>query len=414
MRKLIFIIIMIMFMPLFSYGAVEYNYGDWGQCLGSRGSFFSINDNFYFEGSDLSFTFAYDTLNAFSTFYSFYKKTKDGVAGDYLYDMETRDYLWGLYGETDCKDYLRLAPYTIKDCWVDCEGDGIRDFYKDYSDDSPYPKPHTNRLKHDGLYTCDYENAEGEHTVEYGCRLVPNIDYSPVTTGYLSNYMTSYMDDGSLISNPSFATLFFSRDKVEEHCVISSGSSCWEAEFWTCGECTDEEYTDCQEDGINPNSQPYLCPCCFMEVVTRCAEGDTAGGLTSVDWGDFPICNNVIVDSRTFSFSVGEDGKITGNSGGSEDNPDVPFDEGDEGGTQQGTKDDDEIEKQASYQYTIEMTNQQTVVVKNIVFLAVMVFSIILMGFYLFELGITIFVFTSWIPGVFMAIINLFKKMGGM
>ncbi len=116
-------------------------------------------------------------------------------------------------------------------------------------------------------------------------------------------------------------------------------------------------------------------------------------------------------DYWEISFTIEGDGNMSNNitqGDINQDNTTISPEDGD------GTIPDKEgITKQLIYEDLEDDIRKKNIFLNSMIWIMEVVFSFILIIFYLFELAITLYVFTVWIPSIARSIVKLLRKFGG-
>jgi len=135
-------------------------------------------------------------------------------------------------------------------------------------------------------------------------------------------------------------------------------------------------------------------------------------------WGNnIDVCSNILEFKYSVKFIVRPEGTAFDNTIypiSVEDSPDFNDSSSDfiDDSDIDTDLDGDNTGKLSSYNDLASVVRKKNITLWNLIFIEELIFSLILILFYIFELAVTIFVFTSWIPGIFKAIVNIIRKFG--
>lgn len=333
---------------------------DWDYFQESRGVYVVIGSQYYFNDRGLGIYAGYLT-NYADEYVDWFEDDPSTTADDPTINFYESNYF--TYGQ-DSSDN-GFIPYTIHSCYLKCNIDNPSPDHIEYmpllrdSEGFDYVSdPYTYSDQYWGDYRCFYdESLAGEEIVgEYGCFLTPNYHYGSTSDVQSIDTMISNMG--------------FSDDQIFNMC--SGGSVC-----------------------VEISSQDTLC-----------SSPDT-------DWGvAYSFCSNVIIDSYQFNFTFNGDGNKLG-SGGSLTDPTETY-TGGSGSDIGGEPQEENKDKLYTYEDIESQEKKKNIILTDMILIMEIVFSVVLLIFYIFELAIIIYVFTSWIPAIIRSPIEILKRFGGL
>ena len=364
-KTIIFLMLLISLSPLC--------YAYWGFWEQERGVLIQLPNFEYYQDAGITFSFTYILYNSsmwLDEFYYDYSLTEYSNAVSYLVNTP---YTYGR-SETDgtsLPEYWEL-PYTIYSCFMYCDADKSSPDYMHYMThygDLPY----TTDTFYNTHYQCNYgDSYYGTNvTARIGCVLVMNEHYE----GY-GGWYRSLMGYDENITDFIYGA-GFTDGNVRNMCETSTG--------------------------------------CFCTLPGGCENGygiycDDTG---STQWGtEYMTCSNVIVESFDVTFQINNEGERLSEGTASVGNTSY---EGATAGTDLGGEPDgDQLNKIVVYNDLADDVRKSNIAIMSMIYIMELVFSIVLMFFYLIELALTIYVFTIWIPGVLHAVVDIFRRIGGV
>jgi hypothetical protein len=386
---------------------------DWGKYKTERAVLINIPKGNYLLMNSVPVLFTASVNNGLTYYNSYNTNSLNSITGGFV-----KNYSYGF-----SSSFSNNYPMTIHDCWLDCDvNDGQIDF-KENMMFASFPdtdldiewRPYTYTKVFSKLFTCKYPSGSytENKTISAGCRYVMSSDY--VYSRQKLNHTDLRIVESSMGFNSS---------SIENKCLQNSINSC------NCetkgGDGVSYCWIDWSIQGdmpINPvltNNRGFLCDKTGQTIHQVCQ--NILGAYCNPDksetnlWGSLPACYGVVTEAYNMIIKTTTDGNNMDvdleNAPDSEaDLTNTPTPSDSDGAT---SSEQSNLDKQNIIYEMKQDAGQRIIVIRNLLFLTEIVFSIIVLLFYIFQIGIFIYFFTRWIPQVMGIIILWIKKIGGM